>query len=122
MAHFNLVEAANEAINRVFDDTLIPKSQTRESLEELRSNIDSLISRMILETLNKAEAADQAKEMRRLAGLADGIIDSAMGIARTAKCRVGEGATKTFALVDKNKLNKLKRRLRKFSPGCLGKE
>ena len=68
------------------------------------------------------ETADKAKEMRRLVNMADGIIELATDIARTAKCRVGEGATKTYALVDKNKLNELKRRLRKFSPGCLGKE
>ena len=46
MEHDELVEAAQEAINKVFGDRSVPISVTRDSLEELRGDID-----IILETL-----------------------------------------------------------------------
>ena len=46
----------------------------------------------------------------------------AIVLAKSAKCRIGEGAQLDTALVPKDKLNRLKRELRKLAPGCLGKE
>ena len=47
--HARLVRAAKAAINEVFSDRSVEQSRTRESLEELRDEIDSL-----LETLHGA--------------------------------------------------------------------
>lgn len=45
-SHENLVEQAKAAINRVFSDTSVSKSKTRESLQDLREHaavyIDSI--------------------------------------------------------------------------------
>jgi len=41
--HDSLYEDAKEAINRLFTDTSVPPSQTRESLEALREEISNLI-------------------------------------------------------------------------------
>ena len=76
---------------------------------------DTLRLRLITSAKVPRVVLSQASQLIEIAGLAG-------DIARTAKCRVGERATKTHALIDKGKLNKLKRRLRKLSPGCLGKE
>lgn len=43
MKHIELIETAKEAIKAVFADTSVPSSQTKESLEELRDEIDMLI-------------------------------------------------------------------------------
>jgi hypothetical protein len=50
------------------------------------------------------------------------VAEVARGVAKSAKCRISEGADTTNALVSKDKLNRLKRELRKLAPGCLGKE
>jgi hypothetical protein len=48
MRHDDLVEAVKEALNKLFDDTSVPQSTTRESLEEIRGEID-----IMLETLDE---------------------------------------------------------------------
>lgn len=48
MKHEELLEKAREAIDRVFGDTSVSQSQTRESLEDLRSHI-----RIQLDTLEE---------------------------------------------------------------------
>ena len=40
MTHKDLVQLAKDAINNVFSDTSVSRSQTRESLEELRDDIE----------------------------------------------------------------------------------
>jgi len=47
---------------------------------------------------------------------------AAIVIARSAHCRISEGADLENALINKKVLNKLKRELRLYAPGCLGKE
>ena len=47
---------------------------------------------------------------------------AAIVVARSAHCRITEGADLENALINKAVLNKLKRELRLFAPGCLGKE
>ena len=47
---------------------------------------------------------------------------AAISVARASHCRVSEGADIDYALVYKVPLNRLKRELRKYAPGCLGKE
>ena len=44
MSHEELVEDANEAINKVFGDLTVDQSTTRESLKELADNIDVFLS------------------------------------------------------------------------------
>jgi hypothetical protein len=41
--HEERVEAAKTAINRVFGDTSVPQSTTRESLEDLIEDIKSML-------------------------------------------------------------------------------
>jgi len=43
-AHERLVEAASAAIDKLFGDRSVPKSTTREALEELRDDIDTMIA------------------------------------------------------------------------------
>jgi hypothetical protein len=47
---------------------------------------------------------------------------AAIVVARSAHCRISEGADLDYALIYKVTLNKLKRELRSFAPRCLGKE
>ena len=42
--HAERVTVAQDAINRIFDDTSVGRAQTRESLEELQELIDSLLA------------------------------------------------------------------------------
>ena len=41
--HDELVEAAKQAINSVFGDTSVDRSQTKESLKDLKDEIDILL-------------------------------------------------------------------------------
>lgn len=43
MNHEEIVEAANEAINRVFGDTSVDQATTADSLEELAANIHAML-------------------------------------------------------------------------------
>jgi predicted RNase H-like HicB family nuclease len=43
MDHDELLEAAKEAINKVFGDMNVSKDKTRKSLEELRDDIKTLL-------------------------------------------------------------------------------
>jgi hypothetical protein len=47
---------------------------------------------------------------------------AAIALVRYAHCRKDEGADGCFALVNKYYINKRKKELRLFAPGCLGKE
>lgn len=55
MANEQLVDAANAAVNKVFGDTSVSKRETRDALEEIRSNIDSLIDVLSDEIANEEE-------------------------------------------------------------------
>ena len=41
--HDNLVEAAKEAVNKVFGDQSVSRATTRESLEEIAGDIEILL-------------------------------------------------------------------------------
>jgi hypothetical protein len=70
----------------------------------------------------------QALSRRGILAMAEDFLmvaEEARAVAKSAKCRITDGAspgTKGDALVPKDKLNRLKRKLRKLAPGCLGKE
>jgi predicted nucleotidyltransferase len=49
--HEDLVKEAKEAIDRVFSDTSVPASQTREDMEELASDIDIMLDSLPKEEL-----------------------------------------------------------------------
>ena len=42
-SHEDLFEEANEAINKVFGDTNVSQEEIKESLEELRANISTML-------------------------------------------------------------------------------
>ena len=42
--HEDLLELAAEAVDRLFGDTSVSQEQTRESLEELKSKIESMLA------------------------------------------------------------------------------
>lgn len=44
MSHSKLVQQAKDAINKVFSDTSVPRSQTEESLNELIDEIDGMVA------------------------------------------------------------------------------
>lgn len=43
-AHDNLKKTALAAVRDIFHDTSVPKDKTRETLEEVRTEIDELLS------------------------------------------------------------------------------
>lgn len=55
MAHGELLDAANAAVNKLFGDTSVPKRKTRESLEEIQSNIEGMIDALTEEIKNEEE-------------------------------------------------------------------
>jgi hypothetical protein len=44
--HEELLETAKRAINAVFGDTSVSRGQTRESMKELRDEIDTMLEAM----------------------------------------------------------------------------
>ena len=56
--HSQLYDAALKAARALFDDTSVPQQATRDSLEELREEIDTLISFLPEEGKNPTGSED----------------------------------------------------------------
>lgn len=55
MANEKLVNAASNAVKRLFTDTSVSKRETRDALQELRDDIDGYIDALSDEIANEEE-------------------------------------------------------------------
>ena len=62
MDHAELLDVARKAIIALTEDTRVPKSQTKEELEELRDDIESYISAIDEEEEDEEEEEEGEEE------------------------------------------------------------
>jgi methyl-accepting chemotaxis protein len=56
--HEQLIELANRAVDNLFGDLSVSKSETRDSLGEVKDNIESMIEYLTEDIQNEAEKDD----------------------------------------------------------------